>query len=118
MSTVIDELIVLLELDPSQFTEGQRTALASFRQTQEQAVSTAKVIEAQEIPALINRLRDVAAESGTEVLDKHSVLSAYAILAQTRSVAVDLMIVCGMSRESAVAQLKPTSKHPAFPPEV
>lgn len=77
-----------------------------------------KVIEAQEIPALINRLRDVAAESGTEVLDKHSVLSAYAILAQTRSVAVDLMIVCGMSRESAVAQLKPTSKHPAFPPEV
>lgn len=77
-----------------------------------------KVIEAQEIPALINRLRDVAAESGTEVLDKNSVLSAYAILAQTRSVAVDLMIVCGMSRESAVAQLKPTSKTPAFPPEV
>ena len=76
-----------------------------------------KVIEAQEIPALINRLRDVAAESGTEVLDKNSVLSAYAILAQTRSVAVDLMIVCGMSRESAVAQLKPTSKTPAFPPE-
>src|SRR5699024_9582113 len=75
-----------------------------------------KVIEAQEIPALINRLRDVAAESGTEVLDKNSVLSAYAILAQTRSVAVDLMIVCGMSRESAVAQLKPTSKTPAFPP--
>ena len=77
-----------------------------------------KVIEAQEIPALINRLREVAAHSGTEVLDKNSVLSAYAILAQTRSVAVDLMIVCGMSRESAVAQLKPTSKTPAFPPEV
>ena len=77
-----------------------------------------KVIEAQEIPALINRLREVSAESGTEALDKHSVLSAYAILAQTRSVAVDLMIVCGMSRESAVAQLKPTSKNPAFPPEV
>jgi uncharacterized membrane protein YgaE (UPF0421/DUF939 family) len=77
-----------------------------------------KVIEAQEIPALINRLREVSAGSGTEVLDKHSVLSAYAILAQTRSVAVDLMIVCGMSRESAVAQLKPTSKNPAFPPEV
>ncbi|MFH0411528.1 aromatic acid exporter family protein [Corynebacterium sp. L4756] len=77
-----------------------------------------KVIEAQEIPVLINRLRTVAAESGTEVLGKKSVLSAYAILAQTRSVAVDLMIVCGMSRESAVAQLQPTSSNPAFPPEV
>ena len=53
-----------------------------------------------------------------EVAGKEAVLSAYAVLAQTRSIIVDLLMVCGMSRESAVAQLVPTSKHPAYPPEV
>ncbi|MDY3127518.1 MAG: FUSC family protein [Corynebacterium sp.] len=73
--------------------------------------------EAQEIPILIHQLRELAAQTGPEILPDNAVLSAYAILAQTRSAIVDLLIVCGMSRESAVAQLKPSSAHPAFPPE-
>ena len=45
-------------------------------------------------------------------------LSASSILAQSRSLIVDLLQVCGWSRESAVAVLKPTSATPAYPPEV
>ena len=45
------------------------------------------------------------------------VLSAYAILAQTRSLVVDLLQVCGMSRESALAALAPTSTTPRYQPE-
>jgi len=29
-----------------------------------------------------------------------------------------MLMVCGLSRESAVAHLVPTSSHPAYPPEV
>lgn len=45
------------------------------------------------------------------------VLSSYALLAQTRSLTVDLLQICGMSRESALAALAPTSKTPHFEPE-
>ena len=45
-------------------------------------------------------------------------LSASAILAQSRSLIVDMLQICGWSRESAVAVLKPTSTTPAYPPEV
>ena len=45
-------------------------------------------------------------------------LSASSILAQSRSLIVDMLQICGWSRESAVAVLKPTSKTPAYPPEV
>ncbi len=76
--------------------------------------------EATVIPELVHRLRVLAARAGVDVVDKTgtSVLSAYSVLAQTRSVIVDLLMVCGMSRESAVAQLVPTSATPAYPPEV
>lgn len=47
MATVIDELIVVLNLDPKKFTEAQKAALQAFKRTQEQATSTAKSIEAQ-----------------------------------------------------------------------
>jgi len=47
MSTVIDELIVVLGLDTSKFTEGQRDALAAFKKTKEGADSFGKDIEAR-----------------------------------------------------------------------
>ena len=74
--------------------------------------------EAEIIPETIQQLRSIAARAGMDVVADTHVLSAYAILAQTRSITVDLLMVCGMSRESAVAALQPTSEHPAYPPEV
>ena len=80
--------------------------------------------QAQVVPELVNELRAVAQESGLDVVEgtpedpvKEPVLSAYAILAQTRSLTVDLLMVCGMSRESALAALAPTSRTPKFKPE-
>ena len=139
----------------------------------------AKISQAQGMPALTNRLRALAAETGMDVLDVNAqppfgpyspfegpakdannaaaaeamaaadtdpdsesraesgaasgrisptsadsvqpampALSASSILAQSRSLIVDLLQVCGWSRESAVAVLKPTSATPAYPPEV
>lgn len=74
--------------------------------------------EALQIPELVNRLRALGAKAGMDVVDDKSVLSAYVILAQSRSIISDLLEVCGMSRESAVSVLAPTSETPAYPPEV
>lgn len=76
-----------------------------------------EVSEATEIPDLVRRLRLLGSRVGTEVAEGQ-VLSAQVILAQSRSIIVDLLQVCGMSRESAVAVLVPTSESPAYPPEV
>lgn len=73
--------------------------------------------EAKEIPGIVRRLRRLGARAGEEVADRR-VLSAVALLAQTRSIIVDMLQVCGMRRESAVAVLAPTSRTPAYPPEV
>ncbi|MDO5032736.1 aromatic acid exporter family protein [Corynebacterium sp.] len=83
-----------------------------------QSAKERRVDEAQAIPELVKRLRQLAARATMDVVNEESVLSAYALLAQTRSIIVDLLMICGMSRESAVAQLAPTSESPAFPPEV
>ena len=69
------------------------------------------------IPELVRRLRELGARAGLEVAEG-GVLTAQVILAQSRSIIVDLLQVCGMSRYSAVAVLQPTSAHPAMPPEV
>lgn len=45
-------------------------------------------------------------------------LSEIVIFAQCRSIVVDLLQVCGLSRLSAVAALPPTTERPAMPPEV
>ena len=74
--------------------------------------------EAIEIPDLVQRLRIVGGRAGLDIIDKDGTLSAYMILGQTRSIVVDMLMVCGLSRESAVAHLVPTSQHPAYPPEV
>lgn len=74
--------------------------------------------EAREIPDLVKRLRIVGARQKISVAGEDAVLSNYAILAQTRSITVDLMQVCGMSLQSSQAVLAPTSKTPAIPPEI
>lgn len=77
------------------------------------------VEEASEIPELVHRLRVLGARADMSVVRKEgAVLSEYAILAQSRSIIGELLQICGMSRESAVAVLAPTSKTPAVPPEV
>lgn len=75
------------------------------------------VSEAIEIPELVQRLRVLGSQADISVAADR-VLSAQVLLAQSRSIIVDLLQVCGMSRESAVAVLAPTSTTPAFPPEI
>ncbi|OFT57512.1 hypothetical protein HMPREF3151_07450 [Corynebacterium sp. HMSC05H05] len=76
-----------------------------------------RVAQATVIPQCVNELRQAAQEAGMDVIPEDGVLSAYAILAQTRSLIVDLLMVCGMSHESALAALAPTSKTPRVEPE-
>ena len=76
-----------------------------------------RVAQATVIPQCVNELRQAAQEAGMDVIPDNGVLSAYAILAQTRSLIVDLLMVCGMSHESALAALAPTSKTPKVEPE-
>ncbi|MEJ5927724.1 FUSC family protein [Corynebacterium sp. H128] len=72
---------------------------------------------APELPQLANRLRKLAAQAAPDLADPDA-FSTLMILGQTRSLIVDLLQVCGLSRRSAVAALVPTSSHPGFPPEV
>jgi len=76
-----------------------------------------RVAQATVIPHCVNELRQVAQQAGMDVIPEDGVLSAYAILAQTRSLTVDLLMVCGMSHESALAALAPTSSTPRVEPE-
>ena len=47
MATVIDELTVILNLDPKKFTDAQKTAVAAMRTLEEQSVKSGKETEAQ-----------------------------------------------------------------------
>ena len=47
MATVVDSLVVLLNLDPKNFTEGQKKALADLKKTRDDATTTAKELEAR-----------------------------------------------------------------------
>ena len=76
-----------------------------------------RVAQAKVIPECVNELRMAAQRAGMDIVPENAVLSAYAILAQTRSLIVDLLMVCGMSRESALAALAPTSTTPKYEPE-
>ncbi|HIW90949.1 MAG TPA: FUSC family protein [Candidatus Corynebacterium avicola] len=73
--------------------------------------------ELVEIPEITRRLQLLAARSGVDVAEGAG-LSGSVVLAQCRSIIVDTLQVCGMSRESAMAVLKPTVSEPQFPPEV
>ncbi|WKD58220.1 hypothetical protein CAPI_08465 [Corynebacterium capitovis DSM 44611] len=74
--------------------------------------------QATAIPKAVSELRVLGQQVGLNALEPDAVLSAYAILAQSRSLVVDLLQVCGMSRESAVAVLVPTSTTPKYPSEI
>nr|WP_290195969.1 FUSC family protein [Corynebacterium guangdongense] len=115
-------LVLVQDQDYASVTEQQ---LALLDELSEIALTLSDVYagrdqldEAIEIPDLVNQLRSLGARSGIEAAGEDPVLSSYAVLAQTRSIITDLLEVCGMSRESAVAVLAPTSETPAFPPEV
>lgn len=47
MATIVDRLVVELGLDPKKFTQGQREAMARFKQTQDEARKGAKEFEEQ-----------------------------------------------------------------------
>lgn len=74
--------------------------------------------QAVAIPRIVNELRVAGQRASMDALPEDAVLSAYAILAQTRSLIVDLLETSGMSRESAIAVLAPTSPTPKYPPEL
>ncbi|AKE42019.1 hypothetical membrane protein [Corynebacterium kutscheri] len=73
--------------------------------------------EAVEIPELVRRLRYLGARANQDIAEG-GVLSAQVILAQSRSLIVDFLQICGLSRESALAVLAPTSRSPKYPPEI
>ena len=77
----------------------------------------AEISEAIEIPQMVNQLRRLGSRADMSRVEGR-VLSAHVVLAQTRSIIVDLLQICGMSRASSLAVLSPTSQTPAYPPEV
>ncbi|WP_149361831.1 FUSC family protein [Lolliginicoccus suaedae] len=62
------------------------------------------------------RLRTVARRARFELVEGRG-LSSGVVLAQVRSILVDLFQVSGLKRVSALATLPPTVEHPAVPPE-
>lgn len=68
------------------------------------------------IPDLVVRLRKLGAQTDPAIVNP-PVFSGLMILGQTRSLIVDLLQVCGLSRVSAVATLVPTVENPGIPPE-
>lgn len=69
------------------------------------------------IEEVVRFLRRLSARMRLEVVAE-ATLSEQVVFAQCRSLMVDLLQVCGLSRLSAVATLPPTTPHPAMPPEV
>ncbi|GAA1471557.1 FUSC family protein [Corynebacterium felinum] len=70
-----------------------------------------------QIPELVRRLRVLGGQAGLDVAEGR-VLSAQMILGQSRSIIVDLLQICGLSRRSGIAILRPTSQTPGQPPEL
>ena len=73
--------------------------------------------EAVEVPEIVRALQKLASEATPDMIPNHG-LSGTTVVAQVRSTIVDALIVCGYSRESAMASLVPTVKEPWHPPEV
>jgi hypothetical protein len=61
-ATVVDELIIVLGLDPSKFTEGQKAAVAALKNTEEEAEKFGKGIEAsgKKMEAFFTKLKSEA----------------------------------------------------------
>jgi uncharacterized membrane protein YgaE (UPF0421/DUF939 family) len=73
--------------------------------------------ELLKIPELTRRFQIIAGRTDLSIADG-SGLSGMMVLGQCRSIIVDALQICGMSRESAMAALKPTVDHPWQTPEV
>lgn len=73
--------------------------------------------ELVEIPEVTRQLQSLAGRADLDVA-RGAGLSGTVVLAQCRSIIVDTLQICGMSRESAMSVLKPTVTDPRFPPEV
>lgn len=71
-----------------------------------------EVNESREIPELVATLREISGAADLSVAGG-SGLSGHAVLAQTRSLCVDLMQICGQSRRSAIEALVPIAASPA-----
>lgn len=67
-------------------------------------------------PAEATRVLRSVGKAATKDLVEGAGLSAHVVFAQTRSIVVDLMQVCGMRRLSAMALLPPTVPHPYVTP--
>lgn len=111
----------VLIIDQDSVSERQLEVLAELADiAQELSVlyrGTQPVQATVAVATVVKRLRYLGAELGLDVSEGR-VLSAQVVLAQSRSIVVDLLQVCGMSRSSAAATLQPTSQHPGLPPEV
>ncbi len=85
------------------------TKTGAFRVVEDDGPVTAEVA--------IRDLRILAAHMRPALVDG-ATLSEMVIFAQCRSLVVDMLQVCGLSRKSAVAALPPTTDRPGVPPEV
>lgn len=73
--------------------------------------------EAVEIPEIVRALQKLGAEADLHIAEGTG-LSGTVVLAQCRSIIVDALQICGYSRESAIAFLRPTVDRPWQPPEM
>ena len=73
--------------------------------------------DAVEMPEIARNLQRIAARTTLDVAEGTGI-SGTVVLAQMRSVIVDTLMVCGFSRESAMASLAPTVEEPSIEPEV
>ena len=73
--------------------------------------------EAVEIPEIVRALQKLGAEADLHIAEGPG-LSGTVVLAQCRSIIVDALQICGYSRESAIAFLRPTVDRPWQPPEM
>lgn len=73
--------------------------------------------EAVEIPEIVRALQKLGAEADLHIAEGTG-LSGMVVLAQCRSIIVDALQICGYSRESAIAFLRPTVDRPWQPPEM
>ncbi|MBO0855330.1 MAG: aromatic acid exporter family protein [Nocardia sp.] len=82
-------------------------------------VSRFMTAEPGESPDAVEATRELrrVAKRATKDLVEGTGLSNHVVLAQLRSIVVDLMQVCGVSRLSAIALLPPTVPNPYVPPE-
>lgn len=83
----------------------------------EEGGSKATNEELLRVPEVTRRFQIIAGRAYLSIADGAG-LSGTMVLGQCRSIIVDALQICGMSRESAMAALVPTVEHPGQTPEV